>query len=115
MKVYNVKWVKTEMARGPLKLGQNKKTLWIPSNCTDACWVQPTTIPSRPKAGQGLVTKIVESINVQFKSADIPVNVLKGTRGGDTRSENILPASQRGRQADRLSGTLSHHSPLPPT
>ena len=32
MKIYNVKMVKTEMARGPPKHCQNQKSFWIPSN-----------------------------------------------------------------------------------
>ena len=32
VKIYNVKMVKTEMARGPLKLCQNQKSFWILSN-----------------------------------------------------------------------------------
>ena len=32
VKIYNVKHVKTEVTLGPLKLGRNQKSFWIPSN-----------------------------------------------------------------------------------
>ena len=37
LKIYNVKLVKTEMARGPLKLAQNQTSFWIPSYQTLSC------------------------------------------------------------------------------
>ena len=66
---------------------------------TDACWVQPTTIPSRPKAGQGLVTKIVESINVQFKCRYSSQCFKRDTWRRHEKWKH--PASQPARQASR--------------